>query len=287
MKTPLTRARETEPGWRVIETAVAAARSRLDRELTSAYAIGSLAHGGFNPAVSDVDLALLTSGTGANDMTQVVAAIGSHVRAEVPGDLAERLSVFHVAWRDFRFPPSRSRFPAIDRQDLVRSGVLVHGEDLRGKCATLPTDTEVIEQAVSSALRRHTPESLTAELNELLTDAIEVRAASKLVLWPIRLLHAAQTATATSNAAAVEHYRATPGAAHVRLAQLALRWRSTGAITDPLGARDRLTAELFPLHHEIFDRLSHDPRVPRADELAERAARFTTSEGLASGPDHG
>ncbi len=136
-----TREPGSDEGWRVIEAAVAAAHHRLGEGLASAYAIGSLAHGGFSPAASDVDLALLTTADCAIEMASVADAIGGEVRARVSGELAERLSVFHVPWPEFRSPPPGSRFPVIDRQDLVGCGLLVHGEDLRARFAALADPT--------------------------------------------------------------------------------------------------------------------------------------------------
>jgi len=109
-----TRAPGNEAGWQVIDAAVEAARRSLGDGLVSAYAIGSLGHGGFSAAASDVDLALLTSdATGPPD----VELIASEVHQALPGSpLAERLSVFHVPWSRFASPPPESRFPAIDRR---------------------------------------------------------------------------------------------------------------------------------------------------------------------------
>lgn len=269
-----TREPGSDEGWRVIAAAVAAAHHRLGEGLASAYAIGSLAHGGFSPAASDVDLALLTTADGAIEMASLADAIGSEVRARVSGELAKRLSVFHAPWPRFRSPPPGARFPPIDRQDLVRCGLLVHGDDLRARFAALPTDAEITEQAIESALRRHTPEQLAEEISELSQTTSPVRLASKLVLWPIRLLHVADTATATGNHDAVEHYRAIPSATHVALADRALTWRATGRVDGRDTAAAPLTTELFALHHQIFERLSRHQRLPRTAELADRAARF-------------
>src|ERR1700760_4451060 len=112
------------PGWDVIEAATAAATERLGDRLASAYAIGSLAHGGFAPAVSDVDLALLT-GEPVDDMALIGhegpdevdewASIEEKVQDEVAGpwDLGPRLSVFHAPWGEFSDPPAGARFPPI------------------------------------------------------------------------------------------------------------------------------------------------------------------------------
>jgi UTP:GlnB (protein PII) uridylyltransferase len=79
-------ARPTQPGaeegWRVIDTAARCAHDRLGDALLSAYAIGSLAHGGFRAAVSDVDLALLTDDQPGRDISQTVEAITTQVRDE-------------------------------------------------------------------------------------------------------------------------------------------------------------------------------------------------------------
>src|ERR1700749_4712721 len=137
-------------GWDVIEAAVEAAEEGLGDRLASAYAIGSLAHGGFAPAVSDVDLALLT-GEPVDDMASIV----EEVQDEVAGtwELGSRLSVFHAPGAEFSDPPAGARFPPIDRFDLVRYGILVGGTDLRGAYAMLPSAGEIRAHAVESALR--------------------------------------------------------------------------------------------------------------------------------------
>src|ERR1700742_5101624 len=146
-------------GWDVIEAATAAATERLGDRLASAYAIGSLAHGGFAPAVSDIDLALLTA-----EPVEDIGAILEEIQDEVAGarELGARLSIFHVPWAEFDDPPEGARFPPIDRFDLVRYGILVAGTDLRGANATLPGADEIRGQAIESALRRVTPEQLDA-----------------------------------------------------------------------------------------------------------------------------
>jgi hypothetical protein len=48
-----------DQGEAVLEEAVAASREALGTRFLAAYALGSLAHGGFSPLVSDVDLGLI------------------------------------------------------------------------------------------------------------------------------------------------------------------------------------------------------------------------------------
>jgi hypothetical protein len=261
-------------GWDVIEAGVAAAEERLGDRLGSAYAIGSLAHGGFAPAVSDVDLALLMG-----EPVEDIGPIVEEIQDEVAGtwELGARLSIFHAPWAEFGDPPEGARFPPIDRFDLVRYGILVGGTDLRGAHATLPSTEEIRGQAVESALRRVTPERLDAELGQLAADGVSVLDATKTVLWPIRLQHVCDIGQATGNADAVAHYRSLPDAGHKALAQDALAWRDLSAIPDPGDALARINGELRDLHVEVFRRLAARAEIPRRDELIERAAQLSAA----------
>jgi hypothetical protein len=255
-------------GWDVIEAAVAAAEERLGDQLLSAYAIGSLAHGGFAPAVSDVDLALLT-GEVDGGMAEVI----EEIQDEVAGtrELGARLSIFHAPWTEFGDPPEGARFGPIDRFDLVRYGILVGGADLRGTYATLPGGGEIRLHAVESALRRVTPEQLDADLARLAAGGVGVADATKAVLWPIRLQHVCDIGQATGNADAVAHYRSLPDAGHGALAQDALAWRDLRAVPDPADALARIEGEIRDLHVEVFRRVGARAEIPRRDELIERA----------------
>lgn len=264
----------TEEGWRVIDTAVRCARSRLGDGLLSAYAIGSLAHGGFCPVVSDVDLALLTDDRRDRDMRQIVAEVIADVgrRALALGD---RLSVFYAPWTGFSDPPSDARFPPIDRYDLIHYGTLVHGSDLRAVHGTAPTVDAVREHAIDSALRRVTPALLVDDLHQLVTCGITVHDATKLVLWPVRLQHVCDTGQATGNADAVNHYRQLPDAQHRGLVQDALGWRALPTLPNPHDALERISNEIHHLHAEVLQRLGRQHNMPRHHELAERGRQLT------------
>jgi hypothetical protein len=264
----------TDEGWRVIDAALRSARSRLGDDLLSAYAIGSLAHGGFRPAVSDVDLALLTDDRPAQDMIQIVAAITADV-CEGAHQLGDRLSVFHAPWTAFGDPPPDARFPPIDRYDLVRYGILVHGVDLRAAHATAPTADAVREHAVDSALRRVTPALLAEDLDQFAADGITVHDATKLVLWPVRLQPVCDTGQATGNPDAVDHYLQLPDARHQSLAQDALGWRDLTALPNPRDALERISDEIRDLHAEVFQRLGDQASIPRHRELAERSRQLS------------
>lgn len=263
----------TEEGWSVVDAAVRSARDRLGHGLLSAYAIGSLAHGGFSTAVSDVDLALLTDEQPGRDMPQVVAEITAEVE-DARHALGGRLSVFHAPWVRFSDPPPDARFPPIDRYDLVRYGILVHGTDHRSAHATSPTADEIRGHAVESALRRVTPAQLTADLGRLEAGGVTVHDASKIVLWPVRVQHVCETGQATGNAAAADHYLRLPDARHRSLVHEALGWRELSILPRPAAVLRRITEEIRDLHAEVFQRLGARPDIARHDELARRGRQL-------------
>jgi predicted nucleotidyltransferase len=267
----------SERGRKVIDAAVRAAREQLGDGLVSAYAIGSLGHGGFSAVASDVDLALLTADLpeGALD----VEAIAEEVGREIQDPLAERLSVFHAPWSRFSAPGPEDRFPPIDRLDLMRSGVLVFGEDLRATHGTEPPAEEVIENSIASALRRNTPDALRSEVEALTAGEIDGRTTPKIVLWPVRLLHTIDTASAAGNEEAAAYYRdlTDPPPRHLPLVEASLRWR-TGDVADGTDALAALRSELLPLYAEIYGRLA-GREIPRADEVAIRAEQFAAVAG--------
>jgi predicted nucleotidyltransferase len=266
----------TEAGWLVIDAGVRSARRALGEALISAYAIGSLAHGGFTAAASDVDLALLTSD--APDREMPVERIRSDVERELLSPLSGRLSIFHVPWARFPSPPPEARFPTIDRLDLMRSGIPVFGEDLRGRFGVEPAAGEVLEQAVAAALVRHGPATLRAEIAALTPTTFDGRTASKLVLWPVRLLHTADTAAAAGNDTAVAHYRdETPPPRHLPLVEAALSWRAVETIPDAEEALAALRSAVVPLYAEIYSRLARNSELPHAEEIAARATDFAES----------
>jgi hypothetical protein len=190
--------------------------------------------------------------------------------------LADRLSIFHAPWSEFDDPPPDARLPPIDRYDLIRFGVLVHGTDHRPDYATTPTAAQIREQAVESALDRVSAEQLSAELRQLERGGVTVHDATKIVLWPVRLQHVCDTGQATGNAAAVEHYLQLADARHRSLVHDALGWRDLATMQHPGAALERIADEIHDLHAEVFRRLGDQPDVPRRDELARRSDELTT-----------
>jgi hypothetical protein len=210
---------EAEPGWRVARVACEHVSAALGARLISVYAIGSLAHGGFAPAVSDVDVAVLVDQCDES-VPPIISTTVESTRAQLGPGLADRLSIFYGDWRSFGAPPESARFGAIDRLDLMEHGVLMLGIDRRAGDGVRPTREEVAAETADFL-----PYWLTQrrDLDELV--AADARMLTKNVLFPVRFLYTHATGRAGPNQDAVDWYR-DQGGPHLPLAEAALGWRS-------------------------------------------------------------
>lgn len=82
-----------EQGEAVVAQALAAYQTALGSRLVAAYALGSLAHGGFSPLVSDVDIGLVLADPPRLKDRVTLGSVGNAVRAG-GSELHQRLSVF-------------------------------------------------------------------------------------------------------------------------------------------------------------------------------------------------
>jgi hypothetical protein len=231
-------------GWDVARQACVHATAALGDRLVSVYAIGSLAHGGFALAVSDVDIALLVDHCDES-VPGVVGAIVESAREELGPGLADRLSIFYGDWNSFGAPPPTARLGAIDRLDLMDNGVLMSGIDRRPTDGARPSREEVIAET-AEFLRHWLTRRRGAE--ELI--AAGPRELTKNVLFPVRFLYTHATGRAGSNHDAINWYDE-QGGPHAPLAIAALRWRS-GDI-DPVAAHRLLERHLDGLYTECRD----------------------------------
>jgi len=223
----------------------------LADRLGAVYAIGSLAHGGFLPSISDVDVALLTTDE------QPTAAAADEIARRVGREgieLSDRLSIFHAPWAWLGEPREGSRFPAIDRMDLLRHGVLVGGTDERSRHGRMPTHEQISAEAIAFFLDGLSRESLLA-----FDPSAGVRATTKVVLAPVRLWHVARTGLATSNDAAVDNYLTTPGVRNARLVSAAADWRRRQAVPDRAVVADLLDEHLLDLYVEVLELVARAP----------------------------
>lgn len=228
-------------GWQVAWRACEQAAAILGDRLVSVYAIGSLAHGGFAPAVSDVDVAVLVDRCDES-LPGIVESIVESTRQRLGGGLPDRLSVFYGDWTSFGSPQPPARLGAIDRLDLIDNGVLMAGVDRRASDGVRPTREELIAETAEFlprwlAQRRDVEELIAAGPREL----------TKNVLFPVRFLYTHATGRAGGNQEAVGWYRELNGP-HAALAVAALAWRS-GDI-DAATARRLLERHLDGLYAE-------------------------------------
>src|SRR5690625_5206099 len=77
----------------VLDDAIRVASRVLGDRLIAVYALGSLAHGGFSPLVSDVDVAVILTDPTRQTDTELVLDIADTVRA-IGSPLHSRISIF-------------------------------------------------------------------------------------------------------------------------------------------------------------------------------------------------
>jgi hypothetical protein len=206
----------------VLLEAVDAYRAALGDRLLSAYALGSLAHGGFSELVSDIDLGLILSDPPqASDPDAIQRVAESERRKGSP--LHERLSVFWGTPATLGCEQEGGRFPPSDRLDLLENGRLVAGIDDARARVRRPSTQELVITGAEFALDhlaavgpptggdRNQLGSLPADGSEAfeqirspeLLAAQGVRQVTKLVLFPVRFMYTAATGHVGTNADAV------------------------------------------------------------------------------------
>ncbi|MGD0557006.1 MAG: hypothetical protein ABSA93_18760 [Streptosporangiaceae bacterium] len=251
----------------VLTEAVAAFQAALGERFLAAYALGSLAHGGFSELVSDVDLGLLIRDPlEAGDENAIRAVVENQKRKGSP--LHERLSVFWGTPATLRGERDGGRFPPLDRLDLIQNGRLLSGEDARHGLPA-PSHRELLVAGARFALdylagTRPAGGDATEEIRDpdvLLGQGI--RRVTKVVLFPVRFRYTAATGQIGTNHAAVASYLEDNRAPSTRLAAAALSWR-TDPPADQSAASQLLRAELLPLYLHYID-----DHIARLDSLAE------------------
>lgn len=264
-------------GEAVLDRAVTAYAEALGGRLVAGYALGSLAHGGFSPLVSDVDLGLILADPLRAGDHATIGAVAGAVRASGPG-LPERLSVFWGTPSTLSGQVPGGRFPPLDRLDLLDHGRLLTGRDAR-QAAARPDRAELLVAGARFALGSlsgsgTSPPADATVLDEIRTPSRLVsrgpRRLTKIVLFPVRFLYTAATGEAGLTALAVEHYLATPGVPAAALVTAALAWR-TRPPADVSAAAALAGRELIPLYVHYID--DHVPRLLAVAQIV-LAGRF-------------
>jgi hypothetical protein len=264
----------TAAAEQVVADTVEAAQSVLGSDIEAIFTLGSLAHGGFAPLVSDVDVAIILAATAADTADQV-ARVQRLVADRASGPLAERLSVFWADWRAVRTGEGEhSRLGPVDRLDLLDSGRLLLGSDLR-EPSVRPSRAELVMMSADHLLARFSDDYL-----ERLRDTQSLvlsgpRNVTKAILFPVRFMYTLATGHIGLNDSSAGWYAAEelPGSS---LALAALEWRNEGFGDDDLAQR-MLDAELGILNAECFAQYAREldalGQASGAAALAERAAR--------------
>lgn len=206
----------------------------LGSRLLGIYLIGSLAHGGFGPRYSDIDVAVvLSNALSTADITEM-----NRMAAEVSRQHAAKLSLF---WTDRGF--AIGRFPPLDRIDFLKNAVkLLEREAVR------PGQPSLAE--VRAYLRGAPFERWAAKAREF-SVASELRPEEhkqylRALLYPARFIYSWLLGDIASNDDAVlflqDH---APAGIDVNLICKALRCRREGRDPDDLfGARSTLRAHV-------------------------------------------
>jgi hypothetical protein len=279
----------TDQGEAVLAHAVAAFEDALGSRLVAGYALGSLAHGGFSPLVSDVDLGLILRDPHKASDRQTIRRVAGAVKTDGPA-LNKRLSVFWGTRSTLAGQARGGRFPPLDRLDLLEYGRLLTGGDARDQVAR-PGKTELLVAGAEFALGSlGGPRTLRDRarswaggrlgrdpaLEEIRTPDLLVsrgpRRLTKIVLFPVRFLFTAQTGRVGTNGLAAEHYLASTDSP-AGLITAALGWRER-APDDPEAAAALVGRELIPLYLYYID--DHIARLDAAGrhDLAARFSRW-------------
>jgi hypothetical protein len=263
----------TATAEQVMADTVQAAQAVLGSEIEAIFVLGSLAHGGFAPLVSDVDVAIVVGVTGLGTAEQM-ACVQSLVVEQGSSPLSERLSVFWADWHTVRTGEgAHSRLGPVDRLDLLDSGRLLLGSDQR-EPSVRPSHQELVVTSADHILNKFTDAYLDELRDTRALLAGGPRAITKAILFPVRFIYTLRTGRIGLNEDSARWYAAEglPGSA---LALEALEWRNDG-IADAELASQMLGAELDAIHGECFagyaKELEDLGEASRAAALAERAA---------------
>jgi hypothetical protein len=265
----------------VVADTVEAAETVFGAEIEALYTLGSLAHGGFAPLVSDVDVAIVLGSTGPDTVNRI-KRVQSLVVEKATNPLSERLSVFWADWHAVRTGTGdHFRLGPVDRLDLLDSGCLLLGSDLR-EPSVRPSQKELVLMSADLILTKFT-EGYFEQLRD--AEALVAggpRAVTKAILFPVRFMYTLRTGRIGLNDGSARWYAAEdmPGSA---LALMALEWRNDG-ISDLELAVQMVDGDLATLHAACLAEYAKDldsrGEASRGAALAERAecVHFVTQD---------
>lgn len=258
-------------GERVLAEASEAYRAALGERLLAAYALGSLAHGGFSELVSDVDLGLILSDPLQRADMETIQAVADAEKSKGP-PLHQRLSVFWGTPATLGGEQDGGRFPALDRLDLIENGRLLFGRDDARRGLPVPATRELLVTGADFALTYlagsprpgSEPGARLGSMQPAADNAVEevrspdmllrhgIRQTTKLVLFPVRFLYTAATGRVGTNHAAAAWYSGDGQAPGTELVAAAVTWRAAPP-QDQVLASGLLREHLLPLYLYYID----------------------------------
>jgi hypothetical protein len=260
---PLSSLASVRAGERVLMHAVELARTIWGQRLVAAYALGSLAHGGFSIHVSDVDLGFVLNDPLDEKDAKAVNQLSSEVKASGVR-LAERLSVYWGSLGTLSGIASGGRFPPLDLHDLKQYGRLLAGRDVRSQVQS-PTLRELVVSGAQFAIKHLSTPAVTAQLRNPVEFAnANTKTLTKLVLYPVRFLFTARTGQIGMNDEAVRYFSSVEDGPVAELARKGLEWRF-----EPPAPGDRAVVELLrngvlPLYRMFL--ADYERRLPEYGE---------------------
>jgi|GEM_PF-4306628 len=191
------------PPKRLLTLFCSEAKNTFKQRVIAIFKIGSLgSHGDFS-ACSDVDVALILDDIQPTDADKIAKIAETIRQYDLP--YADRLSIFWSSYQDFEL--GKGRFPALDRLEFIKHGLLIQGKDLR---QTLEKPTSVnINQESTQFIKEYL---LTADkLNELVAQPNHIaekgaRYFSKFILFPVRLLYSISNPNTIGSNKDATHY---------------------------------------------------------------------------------
>lgn len=215
---------ETVSGDDVLRDVIRVAADAIGDRLVAGYALGSLAHGGFAPAASDVDVALILADPIQPSDPVLIQQIGDAVRA-IGSPLHARTSIFWGSPESLRGDGTDGRFPPLDRLCLSEHGRLLIGVDIRAGLQP-PGHAELVAAGARFAVDLLAEAVVAAAADPAGLLANGVRLTTKLVLFPARFLFTADTGLEGTNDAAVQHYSTHYRGTSADLVAAAFAWRT-------------------------------------------------------------
>jgi hypothetical protein len=255
----------------VADEAVRAYQEAFGERLVATYLLGSLSYGGYSPAVSDIDLAVVLAERHDDDPA-TFDTLGAQLRERSP--LHRKLSVFWGSLPALSSGEEDGRFPAIDRLELAERGALLTGEEIAEKVAH-PDDVELLLESARFAVAVLAADEVITEFHRpkrLLADKVWF---TKAVFFPLRFgcTGAMPSGRAATNDEAIAWYLDRPDASAAPLVHLAARVRA-GEALDPAEAEPELLAHLRPLYRQYLEEETR--RLREADAPEDLVAAFTS-----------